>query len=41
MSKGQSVDYFRKPVGDRIIGSFTDFTILSQKNTYCFDTRQL
>ncbi|HDR7630956.1 TPA: hypothetical protein QCX73_005681 [Bacillus mycoides] len=31
MSKGPFVDYFIKPVGDRIIGSFTDFTILSQK----------
>ncbi len=41
MSKDQSVDYFIKPVGDRIIGSFTDFTILSYKNTYCFYTHQL
>ncbi|WP_157259819.1 hypothetical protein [Bacillus cereus] len=27
-SKEQSVDYFTKPVGDRVIRLFTDFAIL-------------
>ncbi len=30
-SKVQSVDYFTKPVGNRVIDSFTDFAILYRR----------